>query len=104
MSEHKNAPVLEGDEASCVLVRAAAIVDRGWCQGRLRDGLGNVCAQGALLEASGRLDGFSPLFMEAMRRLIRGVGHHDITAWNDFPGRRREEVSAAMRKAALLRE
>lgn len=94
-----------------VLLKAAALVERGWCQGHyalddhgnpalVEDDASCFCAEGAII-AAGRTDSGSD-FMETVRVLGRAIGVHEskIIAWNDAPGRTQAEVVAALRAAA----
>ena len=94
-----------------VLHRAADLLESGewgWCQGFVRNG-DNLCALGAIAVAAGdvltpRLERFSLKHSDlswSARELF--VVHNEGGAcWNDAPGRTREEVIAALRKAAEL--
>ena len=85
-----------------VLLDAADLLERdGWCQHRTRDDCGRYCALGAV-QLVGHYSPFFKLvfddFRIAERVLYSVVG--PIPAWNDQPGRTREEVCAALRQAA----
>lgn len=93
-----------------VLLKAASIVEEGWCQRTVhRDARGHTtalperavtsCAIGAVIRAVGQLGGDPTLYLEARERLMAQVGD-DIGKWNDTPGRTAHEVAEAMRRAA----
>ena len=77
-----------------ILSEAARLVEKGWCQGRLRSGLG-VCAVGAILDAGRSDNGLNV----AVSALVQEIGTPDIGRWNDTPGRTKEEVATALRNA-----
>src|SRR5205823_1579103 len=85
--------------AADVLLKAASLVEEGWCQGHFGVHLGGKvlrCAAGAIIvvaqddEDSGEA---------ALACIEREVGN--VASWNDTPGRTAAEVAAAMRRAAL---
>lgn len=87
-----------------IFLNAASLIEkRGWCQGRAMDGKGRVCLMQAIGRAAGELgvdtfrtSGVWPFVEEVHSRLRRGG-----TAWNDAPGRTKEEVIAALKSWAL---
>lgn len=94
-----------------VLLKAAELVERGWCQGHYAlDDHGNpalveddacyFCAEGAIIAAMRNDHGRD--FMETVRALGRAIGVHNskIIPWNDAPGRTQAEVVAALKAAA----
>ena len=98
-----------------VLLKAASIVEEGWCQGHLhRNKDGDVtysgeqaarsCAAGAIARASDQLSGdlgtLSNLGSTARRGLRKQLGLISIPVWNDHPDRTADEVAEAMRVAA----
>ena len=114
--EHKEAgefttPAL--DEASRLLLKAAALLEEhGWCQHE-RSNAGRHCVLGALDEAAGgdrnwgHKDERAP-WWGAVQRLVSAVGAtHPIginwaaANWNNQPGRTKEEVIAKLRAVAL---
>jgi hypothetical protein len=101
-------------EIGDILVKALDVINtRGWCQYRLRDEAGRVCAQGAVLEAMG----LQALFnlcgprRELFDGAIRVLGHHTgadcwdnlgaITTYNNAPERTIEDIKTLFEKAAL---
>lgn len=84
--------------ASDVLLKAASIVEQGWCQGTSIDSQGRHCALGAIAAATAELGG-AALFLPTVAVLVLHVGGSAV-AWNDTPGRTADEVANAMRKAA----
>lgn len=86
------------DEASELLLQGASRLERlGWCQnsvGGLFDG--PTCMVGSLIVRDP-----SAAFMKAWRRLDMSVEGGSSTAWNDKPGRTKEEVVAKLRAVAL---
>ena len=77
---------------------------RGWCQGRLENETGEVCYLGAYEFAMAQLGVSSwQLYREAWQASHKefaelggkGTGY-DIPAWNDAPGRTKEEVLERM--------
>jgi hypothetical protein len=85
-----------------VLMNAASIVERGWCQDRYNDG-DRSCAKGAIYRAAreARVD-----FLPVLKALAAVLPQGDpellcpIALWNDAPERTQAEVVAAMRQAA----
>jgi hypothetical protein len=94
-------PEVELERWRKVLLDAAQIVRRGWCQMALEDGKGRFCALGALHIADGDIaDGaFSTAGRKAFIELNILVGGF-IPGWNNAPGRTAEEVAAAMEACA----
>lgn len=94
-----------------VLLKAASIVEEGWCQHFYWKGADIVnsnvhCAVGALGAASVQLGLTTlddPWTGEAMFRAENALANHigsSVVYWNDSPGRTADEVAEAMRKAA----
>ena len=102
-----------------VLLKAASIVEEGWCQGFLVKGprqgwreSQQHCATGAINRASYDLlgEGFAWEDKKSpMRALADSLGEEEkeegmtwlsVAQWNDKPGRTAAEVAAAMRQAA----
>jgi hypothetical protein len=80
-----------------ILEAAADRVEAGWCQGRMSNDAGDVCALGALIAV---VDSMANLEESvAWEALCDEVGCA-ASAWNDEPGRTRYDVSDAMRRAA----
>ena len=103
------------DPVANVLMEAAAIVRRGWCQG-VQEVNGPVCAMRAIRIAAGFpiwdvVDGHEWLAFHviaqtgAAQRLAAhlSVLADDIWMWNDAHGRTAEEVASAMEAAARAR-
>ena len=99
-----------------VLLKAASIVEEGWCQGSLyqrKDGTSTgdreeavqLCAIGAISAAWWRLSGAdsaqhdASVISAAQMGLYEHLGH-PIAKWNDHPDRTALEVAEAMRQAA----
>lgn len=86
-----------------VLLKAAGIVEQGWCQNiiheRSSDGSAIVasCAMGAIVRAAEELN---PLEMSRAIWTLIGYLHEDIAYWNDAHGRTAHEVAETMRRAA----
>lgn len=103
-----------------VLLRAAEIVDAGWTQkSPARDGNGNpvfshhqsatcFCAVGAIFRAISetencQISGDLASLPIARLSISLGMGNAgNVASWNDHPKRTKEEVVAALRKAATL--
>ena len=97
-----------------VLLKAASIVEEGWCQGdytNLRPGyLSNDewnqaterCALGAIYTAQWQLVGqaITHEFDVACIEAVESVVGEPVDEWNDAPGRTVDEVAAALRQAA----
>ena len=93
------------DEVGEILLEAANYIERhGWCQFRLATKEGEVCARGAIrrvLDIS--TDEVQVLTREeakAIWRLFEYLGQRSVSNWNDYPGRTKEQVVAALRGAA----
>jgi hypothetical protein len=95
-----------------ILRAAAARVRRGWCQGQLDDGKGNVCAVGAIMYSHSEPD-ILPLRDVVVRALALPVppliGSEvepdcPIPIWNDAPGQTAANVAAGLEYAALVWE
>lgn len=89
-----------------VLLKAASIVEEGWCQQAAitsLDGATQHCALAAIGKATVQLtediNETYALVKNASRAVSIHVGKY-ITAWNDTPGRTASEVAEAMRNAA----
>jgi hypothetical protein len=91
----------DGHDARAVLLEAAAIVERGWCQfqsgHRRKDGA--RCATGAIDDAAG---GDINLSVDAFEALCRVIDGTHIATWNDAPERTKADVIAALHRAADL--
>lgn len=87
------------------LVAAADLLDSdGWVQGIGRTSAGQHCAMGAIDEVACRAE-YHPMVHSAAQRALSGflfsLGYSgNVIDYNDVEGRRAEEVSGAMRKAA----
>jgi len=98
-----------------VLRKAKALIEeKGWHQGAYQGPTGCLCVRGACYAAAG-LDLASPEFDSAAAMdaetaqylLGEQVDVHllgSLAAWNDRPGRTKEEVIAAFDKAIALAE
>ena len=88
-----------------VLLKAASIVEEGWCQGALHrnengddcypSGAVESCAEGAISRATSYVGS-----VNALMGLKRYLGKQSINEWNDHPDQTAGEVADAMRKAA----
>lgn len=100
------------EATASVLDKAAAeIRDRGWNQGRLMNGLGEVCAVGGIRAACGLNRGAyygrrlaadlatdaEYAFSDYLRSTYEAPS---IPQWNDDPTRTKDDVTAALEKAA----
>lgn len=100
-----------------VLLKAAVLVERGWCRGEMaRDARGNKvspisdaavcwCALGAAKSAAdGRIHPYThardALHAHLFSQPDSGDGPDPVTVWNDAPDRTQAEVVAALRAAA----
>lgn len=98
-----------------ILLKAASIVEQGWCQGvnhRNREGISccreeaiESCAEGAIVRAFHHLsedhsDADLTVLTSVPLVLGKYLGKASIPAWNDHPGRTADEVAEAMRQAA----
>ncbi len=81
--------------ARTLLDAADYIDDHGWCQGQSWDLVGQVCAGWAIYRSNRQFQ------LQAAARLRGHLNISDIATWNDRPGRTRDEVTAALRAAAL---
>lgn len=105
------------DAAGKVLLDAADLLERdGWCQFARKNRDGNMCAVGALSMAATGTElypGFCDRLTKAAERMAVSIPDDDpkliyvsspfakVMVWNDHGRRTKEEVIAAMRKAAL---
>lgn len=86
--------------AAEVLLAAAALVERGWCQHQLHTRAPERwCAIGAITSAA-RYAGCAGSEFSACDVLKQVVPIDDIAGWNDAPERTQAEVVAALRAAA----
>lgn len=94
------------DDVLCVLLAARTLIDcEGWTQGGFRhvasDGRVERCMLGAVIDAA--LTGYGLQANTQMR--LRGVlGGVAPMAWNDAPGRTKEEVLSAFDRAIAAEE
>lgn len=115
-----SAPHTNRADARVVLERAAALVERSWCQGYVArdDGGGPVparselacawCALGALERATGELGLDFTAYAAAEDLLVSVLGleendadaDHVVGIWNDWPHRTQDEVVVALKAAA----
>src|SRR6266404_2121536 len=89
------------DEVVQILRRGREILEQGWCQGAGRTRTG-VCLAVSLL---GTLE--YEAYVKAHMLLLRaiketGFAHGGISEFNDFPGRRKEEVLSVCDRATEL--
>lgn len=86
------------------ILRAAAerIRTGGWCQGRLGDCDGPVCALGAIKVAMGGhpLGALGDTGRAALKAVNETVGADSLVLWNDAPGRTAEQVIEAFEATA----
>jgi hypothetical protein len=88
---------------SQILTEAAGRVDRGWAQGGLVAGC--VCAVEAIAESV--RDGNELVHMKTFNMALNALRDQvtgTIVNWNDMPGRTKEEVVAALLRAAKVSE
>lgn len=97
----------ELDEASKILLRAAALIEeKGWCTGVFASA-GRMCARGAIYRAatgSPYPDYDCKAGVEAESRIAASVGGQhpcDVGGWNNARGRTKDEVVAKLRAVAL---
>ena len=64
---------------------------KGWCQGAMVDSTGRICAFQAVIQVYG--------YGSPEESRVSELLHGPITRWNDAPGRTKEEVIEALRKA-----
>ncbi len=84
------------DPVARTLLDAADYIDKhGWCQGQSWDLVGQVCAGWAIYRSSQRFQ------HQAAAKLRNHLHIADIASWNDHHGRTQDEVTAALRAAAL---
>lgn len=89
------------DEVGQILLKMADYIEKhGWCQGRLENPCGAVCARGALFKVT-----TNPVYQNVEARLSKCVGGerdpvNNVVNWNNAPERTKEEVVAMMRHAA----
>lgn len=100
----------ELDEASKLLLRAAALIEKhGWCQNYLISPEGKLCFAGAMKVAAygipfpSRPGAIQPTMEMAWDRFEKAVGVKwgRASKWNDEPGRTKDEVVAKIRSVAL---
>lgn len=101
------------EDALAILERANEVLDeRGWCQHQTMNARGQVCAVGAIQEASRfwgralpRRSDLAP-YLEAVLLLGAAIGIHmgDVPIWNDMPGRSEEDVHLAFKQAIRMAE
>ncbi len=82
-----------------LLRRAAWRIRQGWCQDRMADTAGNVCALGAIHEVADQGRRF-----ELHAELLRTIGFLHIDTWNDAPDQTQENVAQAFELAAITWE
>lgn len=78
---------------------AELIEDKGWIQQAPVSPLG-YCVTGAIDQASHGLARRGDIVSDARSKLWYVINNNSITAWNDTPGRTKEEVLAKLREAA----
>lgn len=96
-----------------ILLKAADLIEqKGWTQGAYaRSGEFEVsslhreatcyCTIGAIICATGEARMLGRGVVDGTKaRLFAMIGDHDIVSWNDTPGRTKEEVVEALRRAA----
>lgn len=81
----------------CLLAVAAAIEERGWCQGYFEDAHGRLCIIGAFQYVARNGGSY---YVGALSRFIAAVGGSSIL-FNDAQGRTQAEVVAKLREVAL---
>lgn len=93
------------NNARLILLRAGQVLEEvGWCQKSFRDPDGRRCLMGALsLAKVGTC--YNPEVMNLLTKAVLGQPERygaGLTAWNDAPGRTKEEVIAKLNEAAML--
>lgn len=86
-----------------ILLAACDVLDkRGWCQGLIQNGDGNVCALGALaLVCTGdAFDWMDEDFLTARSALMEHLPCGSVSVWNNRPGRTAEDVKELFAKTA----
>src|SRR5215831_6859497 len=89
----------EVDAVGRSLLKAAELVEHGWCQGSYArftdDRADQHCTVGALAVARVPLEGWA--------RMRKAIGQPDMVNWNDAEERTKGEVVAALCAAAVIR-
>lgn len=95
-------------KASDILADARERVNRGWCKHRANDGLGNVCAVGAVSYAEAQAQEVEPRIRDALSVFpytalmdaVQEFGPYaSVPTFNDDPLTTKEDVLAAFDKA-----
>ena len=101
----------EGLTETQILIESRRLLEQGWttrASARTDKGIPcewdeakacQWCATGAMLHV---VSMFAPAHFHALNFLREAIGQHSIVAWNDAPGRRKEEVLAAFDRAIEL--
>src|SRR6516164_3781777 len=96
-------PEITTNPVSQLLWDAADLLERdGWCQREFEDAQGRYCLVGAInraLPLEVRQDLAEDLLEAAEMHMSKFVGA-DPMRWNDRPGRTKEEVISALRRAS----
>lgn len=101
---------LTNTEIATVLCKAVAIIeDKGWCQHKLQDPQGRVCAYGAVakaldlpIERNVKLPSVSAeyyLVADYIEEYVRVHLGKPLGRWNDAPGRTKEDVVELLLKS-----
>ncbi len=81
-----------------VLERARQLlIDKGWCQGKYKNFDGQYCSLGAINAVTK-----SNKLQEEARKILKGVLPIQISNWNDAPGRTKQQVLGAFKRAITL--
>lgn len=83
------------------LREARALIERGWCQGRMSTADGSVCIRGAILDAFYDADLAEEKRADGLLKSAVGFDGY-LGDWNDAPERTQAEVLAAFDKAIEL--
>lgn len=96
-------PPPDPEQVAAALEAAADYIEtHGWTQGASIDGLGRVCASGAI----NRGGECKAVVHNALREYLiesDAIGYYtgSIMTWNDAPGRTQQDVTDGLRKAAI---
>ena len=78
-----------------ILIEAKELVENGWIQHRLTDGQGNYCAAGAIEHSACYTSQSTLEIIDFMCDLVGGP----LSAYNDAPGRTKDEILALFDRA-----
>lgn len=82
-----------------IFTKAAKILnEQGWCQGSAGSANGPMDVDTAILFANIELH--QQKYPQSLNRFRKVIGQTQILAWNDAPGRTKEQVIQALNQAA----